>query len=67
MVRGIGADEWFAVLALACTAGVTADIIVGTRFGFGRHLTAHTTGADLVVTLKVRLGFRDPSNVSLMS
>ena len=53
VVRGIGADEWFAVLALFCTAGVTADIIVGMKYGFGRHLTAKTTGAEIVQNLKV--------------
>ncbi|KAL6716814.1 hypothetical protein ACLMJK_004726 [Lecanora helva] len=53
VLKGLGADEFWAVVALACTAGVTADIIVGTNHGMGRHLTASTTGAELVVTLKL--------------
>ena len=53
VVRGVGKDELLAVVSLLCTAGVTADIIVGTEYGFGTHLTANTTGGDLVNTLKV--------------
>ena len=53
VVRGLGADEWLAVAALLATAGVTADIIVGTKYGMGKHMSAHSTGSDLVTMLKV--------------
>lgn len=55
-IKGVGADEWFAVVALLFTAGVTADIVVGGNYGMGKHLLAQDTGADLVAILKVCSG-----------
>lgn len=36
------------------TAGVTADIIVGNRYGMGKHLSANATPAQLEAILMVR-------------
>lgn len=35
------------------TAGVTADIIVGNRYGMGKHLSADATPAQIQALLKV--------------
>lgn len=49
----VGADEWLALIALLITAGVTSDIIVGVKYGVGKHMSTDTTGSDLVNMLKV--------------
>lgn len=36
------------------TAGVTADIIVGNRYGMGKHLSSSATPAQLEAILMVR-------------
>lgn len=36
------------------TAGVTADIIVGTEYGMGKHMSLNETSAQLSAILKVR-------------
>ena len=36
------------------TAGVTADIIVGNKYGMGKHLSINTTPIQIVAILKVR-------------
>lgn len=37
------------------TAGVTADISVGTKYGMGKHLSVNATPALLASILKVRV------------
>lgn len=53
VVKGVGADEWPALIALLITAGVTEDIIVGVKYGVGKHMSTDTTGSDSVNMLKV--------------
>ena len=36
------------------TAGVTADIIVGNKYGMGKHLSINTTPVQIIAILKVR-------------
>ncbi|KAF6225245.1 hypothetical protein HO133_010442 [Letharia lupina] len=52
VVRGVGPDEWFALMTLIITAGVTADIIVGTEYGMGKHMSLNETSAQLSAILK---------------
>ncbi|KAF6230615.1 hypothetical protein HO173_011152 [Letharia columbiana] len=53
VVRGVGPDEWFALMTLIITAGVTADIIVGTEYGMGKHMSLNETSAQLSAILKL--------------
>ncbi|CAD6564939.1 MAG: hypothetical protein ASARMPREDX12_004514 [Alectoria sarmentosa] len=53
VVQGVGLDEWFALMTLLITAGVTADIIVGNEYGMGKHMSINTPSAVIVATLKL--------------
>ena len=52
-VKGISWDDWLVVFALAGTAGITANIVVGTKYGMGKHLSPDTNVSELVVLVKV--------------
>ena len=56
-VQGVWHDDWWALAGLILTAGITADIIVGTEYSMGRHLPPDTTAAQLVSILKVVYAF----------
>ncbi|KAG8531310.1 uncharacterized protein KY384_002938 [Bacidia gigantensis] len=56
-VRGIWWDEWFAVLALIATAGITTNILVGSQHGMGRHLPADFTLDEMVTLIKIVYAF----------
>ena len=56
-VKGVWWDEWFALAALVFTGGVTADIIVGTGYGIGKHLPAETTIGELQSIIKIVYAF----------
>lgn len=56
-MKGIWLDEYFAALALVFTTGVTADIIVGTQYGMGTHMSPDTTAAQLVSIVKIVYAF----------
>ncbi|KAM0800927.1 hypothetical protein BDR22DRAFT_888942 [Usnea florida] len=57
VVRGVGPDEWLALITLVITAGVTADIIVGNKYGMGKHLSINTTPVQIVAILKLVYAF----------
>ena len=56
-VKGLWWDDWFAMAALVFTGGITADIIVGTEYGIGKHLPASTTPEELRSIIKIVYAF----------
>ena len=65
-IKSVSWDDWLAIAALIGTAGLTADIILGTKYGMGKHLSSTTNVPELVNLIKVILSPLTNHSLKLM-